>query len=74
MGEIITEPIVLEEKPVLSTIYVSDNSVKGKYTTADLVAADVSVDKVESKKIVLSNDALAVCQLLETFVNRMGRL
>ena len=71
MGEI--ELIAVSEKPVLE-LSISDNSVKGKYTTADLIASDSSIDKVESKKIVLSNDALAVCQLLETFINKMGRI
>jgi RNase H-fold protein (predicted Holliday junction resolvase) len=66
MGEIISE------KPLEEKIVFVDESVKGKYTTADLIASDVSVEKVESKKIVLSNDALAVCQLLETFINKFG--
>lgn len=40
-------------------------SVKEKYTTIELSSKDVT----EKDKIVLSNDAYAVCQLLEALIN-----
>lgn len=42
---------------------------KDKYTTADLIAADLSPSKEEKDKTVLSNDAYAIGQLLETLIN-----
>lgn len=49
-------------------------SIKEKYTTQDLITSDKTQDKIESKKIPLSNDAYAIAQLLETLINKMGRL
>jgi hypothetical protein len=44
-------------------------SFKEKYTTADLITSDTSLEKKEKEKIVLSNDAYAIGQLLETLIN-----
>ena len=46
--------------------------IKDQYTTADTLAVEILIDKdtPEKDKIVLSNDAFAVCQLLETLINR----
>lgn len=46
---------------------------KDKYTTNDLISADLSISKVEKDKTVLSNDAYAIGQLLETLINTMRR-
>jgi hypothetical protein len=72
MGEIISEVPVVELKPVelIVPVFV-DESIKGKYTTSDLVLKDASVEKIESSKVVLSPDTLAICQLLETMINVM---
>ena len=43
-----------------------------KYTTAEKVAADTSIDKKEKDKTSLSNDAFALGELLETLTNVMG--
>jgi hypothetical protein len=48
-------------------------AVADKYTTDVLISTDVSIEQAEKKKIVLSNDAYAICQLLETLSNKMGR-
>jgi hypothetical protein len=49
-----------------------------KYTTADKVQKekdDSSVlEKVESKKVVLSNDAYASCEMTELLINTMRNL
>ena len=40
-----------------------------KYTTEEKKAKDESLDKIESKKTVLSNDAFATGELLELLIN-----
>lgn len=45
-------------------------SFKEKYTTQDLITSDKSLDKLESKKIVLSNDAFVVAELLEHLIDK----
>jgi len=42
-----------------------------KYTTADLIAEDKTPDKKEKDKMILSNDALAIGELLECWINKM---
>ena len=39
------------------------------YTTTEKISKDDSPEKKESKKIVLSNDAFAVGELLELLIN-----
>jgi hypothetical protein len=48
-------------------------SFKDKYTTANLITSDTSPDKKEKDKVVLSNDAMAIGELLECFINKMGQ-
>ena len=43
---------------------------RDKYTTADLIASDDTPDKKEKTKIIISNDALAIGELLEVLINR----
>ena len=44
---------------------------RDQYTTASLVTLDITSGKLESKKVVLSNDALAIGELLESLINKM---
>lgn len=46
---------------------------KDKFTTKELIDADLSQSKIEKDKTVLSNDAYAIGQLLETLINTMRR-
>jgi hypothetical protein len=69
MGEIITDPLISENKPELSTFI--DDSFKGKYTTNDKILSDTSVEKKESNKTVLSNDFYMLGQQIECLLNKM---
>lgn len=46
-------------------------SFKEQYTTAELAASDISKEKIEKSKTVISNDAMAIGQLLECLINKM---
>ena len=50
-------------------------SFKEKYTTADVLSVEVLIDKntKEKDKVILSNDAYAIGELLETLINTMRR-
>lgn len=49
---------------------MGEMSFSNRYTTESRVLADK--DGVESKKVVLSEDAMAIGLLLETLSNKMG--
>lgn len=44
-----------------------------KHTTADKISKDSSQEKKEKDKIVISNDAFALGELLECLINTMRR-
>jgi len=44
---------------------------RDKYTTDALILKDPDPKKPEKNKIILSNDALAIGELLECLINRM---
>lgn len=46
---------------------------RDKYTTSDIVAKDTSLEKKEKDKIIISNDSMAIGELLETLINIRGR-
>ena len=48
---------------------------KDKYTTKEILDVEILVDKntKEKDKTVLSNDAMAIGELLETLINTMRR-
>jgi hypothetical protein len=55
-------------------------SFKTQYTTSDLILSEASMkpeelpkDNLEKDKVVLSNDAYAIGQLLECAINKMGQ-
>lgn len=54
---------------------VDKMSFKEKYTTADVLSVEVLIDKntKEKDKVILSNDAYAIGELLETLINTMRR-
>ena len=48
---------------------------RDKYSTSELVAKDMSLEKKEKDKIILSNDAMAIGEMLELLINTMrGRI
>lgn len=44
---------------------------KEKYTTKEKVEKDESVGKVEGKKVVLTPEGFAQCELLELLINTL---
>jgi hypothetical protein len=57
------------QRASLSVGEIKKMAFTDSHTTLNLVTLDKTPDKVESKKVVLSEDAFAICQLLETLVN-----
>lgn len=47
-------------------------SFKDKCTTADLISADKSDEKLESQKMTLSNDAYIISELLEALIQEIN--
>ena len=50
-------------------------SFKEKYTTADVLSEKIALDKdsKEKDKIIISNDAMAIGEMLECLINTMRR-